>query len=72
MTDSDVHVIREFEAAGWELVADRYAELLSPIRRRLPARPKYERASRSGSRCGAADGYAVPAPTKIASGTKTV
>ena len=31
MTDIDAQAFDEFEAAGWELVADRYGELLSPI-----------------------------------------
>ena len=31
MTDIDPRAFDEFEAAGWELVADRYYELLSPI-----------------------------------------
>jgi SAM-dependent methyltransferase len=31
MTDIDVRAFDDFEAAGWERVADRYGELLSPI-----------------------------------------
>ena len=31
MTDIDPRAFDAFEAAGWELVADRYYELLSPI-----------------------------------------
>src|SRR6266545_8073721 len=31
MTDFDARAFDEFEAAGWELVAGRYGELLSPI-----------------------------------------
>lgn len=33
MTDIDAQAFDEFEAAGWELVAGRYGELLSPITR---------------------------------------